>query len=97
MQTETNLENVLKKEGLIKMAIDMHLKNYRVVRQIDHSNPQPAQKFEPVAFYGWLEKQRALAARVVVCYEAGCFGYEPARGMRAMGGGSLCDRAAELG
>ena len=85
MHTETNLENVLKKEGLIKIAIDMHLKNYRVVRQIDHSNPQPAQKFEPVAFYGWLEKQRALAARVVVCYEAGCFGYEPARRMRAMG------------
>ena len=67
MHRETNLENVLKKEGLIKMAIDMHLKNYRVVRQIDDSNPQPAQKFEPVAFYGWLEKQRALAARVVVC------------------------------
>ena len=85
MHTETNLENVLKKEGLIKIAIDMHLKNYRVVRQIDQSNPQPAQKFEPVAFYGWLEKQRALAARVVVCYEAGCFGYEPARRMRAMG------------
>ena len=79
MHTETNLEKVLKKDGLIKIAIDMHLKNYRVVRQIDHSNPQPAQKFEPVAFYGWLEKQRALAARVVVCYEAGCFGYEPAR------------------
>jgi transposase len=26
-----------------------------------------------------------LAARVVVCYEAGCFGYQPARRMGAMG------------
>jgi hypothetical protein len=56
-----------------------------VVRQIDQSSPQPAQKFGPPAFYCWLEKQRHLAERVVVCYEAGCFGYEPARRMEAMG------------
>ena len=30
-------------------------------------------------------QQRELAERVVVCYEAGCFGYEPARRMQAMG------------
>src|SRR6266850_2422530 len=74
-----------KKASLIKIAIDMHLRSYRVVRQIDHSTPQPAQKFWPLAFYQWLEKQRHLAERVVVCYEAGCFGYEPARRMQAMG------------
>ncbi|MGA7394230.1 MAG: hypothetical protein WBW78_16370 [Terrimicrobiaceae bacterium] len=49
------------------------------MRQIDHSRPQPAQKFAPPAFCCWLEKQRHLAERVVVCYDAGCFGYEPAR------------------
>ena len=76
---------VEKKATLIKIAIDMHLRNYRVVRQIDQSTPQPAQKFEPQAFYHWLEKQRHLAERVVVCYEAGCFGYEPARRMQAIG------------
>ena len=54
-----------------------------MVRQIDHSRPQPAQKFAPPAFCCWLEKQRHLAERVVVCYDAGCFGYEPAR--RAQG------------
>jgi hypothetical protein len=82
-----NKENdvVLKKASLIKIAIDMHLRNYRVVRQIDQSSPQPAQKFGPPAFYCWLEKQRHLAERVVVCYEVGCFGYEPARRMEAMG------------
>ena len=85
---ETNLENVLKKEGLIKIAIDMQLKNYRILRQIDQVIRSP-RKFEPVAFYRWLEKQRALAARVVVCYEAGCFGYEPARRMGAWGWKSM--------
>ena len=56
-----------------------------MVRQIDHSKPQPAQKFSPEAFFVWLEKQRRLGERVVVCYEAGCFGYEPAREMEALG------------
>jgi transposase len=76
---------VIKRVSLIKIAIDMHLRNYRVVRQIDYSRPQPAQRFSPEAFYGWLEKQRGQAERVVVCYEAGCFGYEPARQMQGLG------------
>jgi hypothetical protein len=76
---------LLKKATLIKIAIDMHLRSYRVVRQIDQSRPQPAQKFTPQAFYPWLEKQRHLADRVVVCYEAGCFGYEPDRRMQVLG------------
>jgi len=83
MNNETDI--LLKKATLIKVAIDMHLRNYRVVRQIDYSRPQPAQKFTPQTFYHWLEKQRHLAERVVVCYEAGCFGYEPARRMQTMG------------
>lgn len=73
------------KIGVIKIAIDMHLKNFRVVRQLDHSQPQPAQKFTPEKFYPWLSKQIAQSGQVVVCYEAGCFGYEPARRMAAMG------------
>ena len=85
MNKQTEIEKVVRKENLIKIAIDMHSKSYRVVRQIEHSHPQPAQKFGPEAFFGWLEKQRRLAERVVVCSEAGCFGYEPARQMQAMG------------
>ena len=38
----------------------MHLSNYRVVRQIDHSQPEPAQKFKPVVFFLWLGKQLGL-------------------------------------
>ena len=56
-----------------------------MVRQIDYSQPQPAQRFHPEVFCGWLAKQQGIAERVVVCYEAGCFGYERARRMQAMG------------
>ena len=63
----------------------MHLSSYRVVRQIDHSKPEPAQKFKPVVFFLWLGKQLSLAEEVVVCYEAGCFGYQPARRMQKLG------------
>ena len=81
-QTNATVEN---KVRLSKIAIDMHLKSFRVVRQMDHGPVQPAQKFEPARFYQWLEKEKQKAERVAVCYEAGCFGYEPARRMEAMG------------
>lgn len=81
-QYKSKIENKVK---LSKIAVDMHLKSFRVVRQQDHSTVQPAQRFEPARFYQWLEKEKTRAERVVVCYEAGCFGYEPARRMEAMG------------
>jgi transposase len=52
---------------------------------MDHGPVQPAQRFEPGRFYQWLEKEKQKAERVAVCYEAGCFGYEPARRMQGMG------------
>ena len=73
------------KVQLSKIAIDMHLKSFRVVRQMDHTAVQPAQRFEPPRFYQWLEKEKERAERVAVCYEAGCFGYEPARRMKQVG------------
>jgi transposase len=82
---KTNNAQVENKVQLIKIAIDMHLKSFRVVRQMDHALVQPAQRFEPARFYQWLEKEKPKAERVAVCYEAGCFGYEPARRMQAMG------------
>jgi hypothetical protein len=60
-------ETISRKAGLIKIAIEMDLESYRVVRQIDGSAPQPAQKFSPEGFFGWLEKQQRLGERVVVC------------------------------
>src|SRR3977135_1305675 len=82
---EYNQHSVEKKVKLIKIAIDMHLKSFRVVRQFDHSMVQPAQRFEPAQFYQWVKKQKDQAERIAVCYEAGCFGYEPARRMRSFG------------
>jgi transposase len=76
---------VTERIDLIKISIDMHANDYRVVRQFDHSVPQPAQRFTPDAFFKWLPRQIEIGKRVVVCYEAGCFGYEPARRMQALG------------
>jgi transposase len=83
----TNKENIDENSRAIKIAIDMHLKSYSVVRQVGHQAPQPAQKFTAQGFQQWLQKQlgEAAGAPVAVCYEAGCFGYEPARRMQKMG------------
>src|SRR6266403_4385349 len=78
-------ESIENKVQLSKIAIDMHLKSFRVVRQMGHASVQPAQRLEPAGFYRWLEKEKQKAERVAVCYEASCFGYEPARRMQAMG------------
>ena len=67
MNKQTKIEKVVRKESLIKIAIDMHSKSYRVVGQIEGSAPQPAQKFSPEGFFGWLEKQGRLGERGVVC------------------------------
>ena len=80
-----NNHTIEKRVQLSKIAIDMHLKSFRVVRQMDHGPVQPAQRFEPARFYQWLEKEQQRAKRVAVCYEAGCFGYEPARRMQRIG------------
>jgi transposase len=81
----TNKKNIGSNSGLIKIAIDMHLRSYSVVRQIGHQAPQPAQKFTRQGFERWLQKQLGQGKPVAVCYEAGCFGYEPARRFEKMG------------
>jgi hypothetical protein len=65
MNNETT--SIAKRAGIIKIAIDMHQSHYRVVRQIDHSQPEPAQKFKPVEFFLWVGRQLSLAEEVVVC------------------------------
>ena len=69
----------------IKLGIDVHADSYRVVRQIDHATPQPAQKFTPNEFLRWAKKQLTLAEQVHSCYEAGPFGYGLHRQLEAMG------------
>jgi hypothetical protein len=95
MNTKTN--TVSKKAGLIKIGIDMHLSNYRVVRQIDQSNPEPPQKFKPVVFFLWLAKQLGIAEEVVVVLRGGLLWVSAGAADAKAGSEGVCDRAAELG
>jgi len=60
---------------IIKLGLDVHADTIVVVRILDHSAPQPAQKFTPVRFLAWIKTQVALAGQVHSCYEAGPFGF----------------------
>ena len=59
----------------IKLGLDVHAESIVVVRILEHSAPQPAQKFTPAKFKEWVKTQMGLAAAVHSCYEAGPFGY----------------------
>ncbi len=44
------------KASTIKLGIDVYLRQYMVVRQVDHAAPQPAQRFTPEEFLRWVVK-----------------------------------------
>lgn len=64
-----------KKPQTIKLGLDVHADSIVVVRILDHSAPQPAQRFTPTKFDQWVKTQVALSDAVHSCYEAGPFGY----------------------
>src|SRR5215475_2948342 len=80
----TTTQNAAKAKS-IKLGIDVHAESYRVVRQVDHATPQPAQKFSPEGFLVWVKKQLEQAEEVHSCYEAGPFGYGLHRQLEQMG------------
>lgn len=61
--------------NILHLGIDVHLRQHVVCRKIDGATVQPAQRMKPEQFVAWAVKQKALAQRVVCCYEAGPFGY----------------------
>jgi transposase len=69
----------------IKLGLDVHADTIVVVRLLDHSAPQPAQKFTWAKFPEWVQTQLALAQAVHSCYEAGPFGYGLHRDLLALG------------
>ena len=74
--SEGRAEQVASKANqTIKMGLDVHADSIVVVRILDHSSPQPAQKFSPPRFKEWVKTQLSLAAQVHSCYEAGPFGF----------------------
>lgn len=79
------LKQNVPRASLIKLGVDAHADSYRVVRQIDHGPLQPPQCMRPDRFLAWAEKQKAHADRVVACYEAGTFGFHPARELEKRG------------
>ena len=74
-----------KKHQIIKLGLDVHADTIVVVRILDHSAPQPAQKFAPTRFLQWAKTQVAQGVAVHSCYEAGPFGYGLHRGLLEMG------------
>jgi transposase len=69
----------------IKLGLDVHADSIVMVRIVDHSGPQPAQKFRPAKFLEWVKSQLPLAEQVHSCYEAGPFGYGLHRELVALG------------
>jgi len=74
-----------KKHQAIKLGLDVHADSIVAVRILDHSAPQPAQRFTWDKFHAWIETQLALAQAVHSCYEAGPFGYGLHRELLALG------------
>jgi len=69
----------------LKLGLDVHADSIVVVRILDNSAPQPAQKFAPAKFLAWIKTQVSLAEQVHSCYEAGPFGYGLHRDLVALG------------
>lgn len=83
--TQSTVNQNAPRAKLIKLGVDAHADSYRVVRQIDNGPLQPPQAMKFEKFLAWAQKQRALADRVVACYEAGTFGFHPARELEKRG------------
>jgi transposase len=82
----------LKPHRLIKLGVDVHLREYVVARQIDGLAPQSAQRFSPEAFVAWAAKQVQQADVVHCCYEAGPFGFGLHRRLLRLGVKSIVVR-----
>ncbi len=84
--SEVRAEQVAsKKSQTIKLGLDVHADTIVVVRILEHSAPQPAQKFTPAKFLEWAKTQLALGESVHSCYEAGPFGYGLHRDLMGLG------------
>jgi transposase len=80
----------------IKLGIDWHADQYRVVRMIDNAGPEPAQRFYPGDFLKCVDKQLGLAQKVYSCYEAGAGGFVLHRQLRERGVNNYVIAARDL-
>jgi transposase len=85
-KSEVRAEQVAnEKYQLIKLGLDVHADSIVVVRIIENSAPQPAQRFAPGDFIKWIQSQLRQAHQVHTCYEAGPFGFVLHRQLVAVG------------
>lgn len=70
---------------VIKLGLDVHAEWIVVVRIVDNSTPQPAQRFKAEELLRWIQRQVPLAASVHSCYEAGPFGFVLHRQLTELG------------
>jgi transposase len=70
---------------IIKLGMDVHLKQVTVVRQSGDQAPQPAQRFTKAGLLAWVRKMVEGGAVVYSCYEAGVMGYTLHRELIALG------------
>lgn len=74
-----------KRYRLIKLGVDSHGSVQAFGRMIDNQGIQPIQKLSPEKFLEFLKKQRELADRVVMVYEAGPYGFALYRQAKELG------------
>jgi transposase len=74
-ESVTGIRNPAGKLACIKLAVDVHVSKYKVVRQLGDLSAQPAQTFSPEQFLKFARKQVELADKVWCCYEAGPTGF----------------------
>lgn len=60
---------------VIKLGVDTHAEQYTFARMVDHQGSQPTQSMSSDDFLAFLAKQKTLAQRVVIVYEAGPYGF----------------------
>jgi transposase len=83
--TPTSQEQTEAKAEVIKLGVDVHAKKYVAVSQTDNETMRSPRSFTPEDFLGWAEQLKKQAKRIVVCYEAGCFGYVLYRNLVKLG------------
>jgi len=74
-KTNQSPESEISKCDVIKIGIDVHAQFFMATRQLDGSQPQPAQQFRPGDFLKWIQKQLQISKKVITCYEAGPTGF----------------------
>ncbi len=73
--TPTSHEQTEAKAEVIKLGVDVYAKKYVAVSQTDNETMRSPRSFSPEDFLVWAEQLKKQTKRIVVCYEAGCFGY----------------------